>query len=198
MNYEYMRIINICLIFFTKIIYYSNHFFKLLFRFSSQFSYKNKLYKFNFVKDSILIHLSDSIEEIPSRIKYDYIVFKDKYMDKTIINIFDEIEQLDYLNSYPVNYSFLLILLINDMGKKYNITNILNESTHFYYNINSLILDKKFINWIFINHLRDYNIANKLKTYKISILDNNANSFEITDKNGIILRENKYEIINMK
>jgi len=197
MNYGLSLIKINCIFFFGKIIYYLIYCYKILFNFSNNFRYSNKLHKFNFIKNSMIINSCDLMDEIPTLIEYDYIVLKDKYKDKTILNIFGKIEQLDYLNNVPVNYNFLLVLLINDTDK-YNITGFLNNPNHFYYNVNSLILDKKFINWIFIYHLRENNVEISLKNYKISIMDNMANTFEITNKNGVMLRENTYEVINMK
>ena len=59
-----------------------------------------------------------------------------------------------------------------------------------FYVVNNYLFDESFMNWLFINHIKE-----KFINYKIMFLDNLANEITINNTQCIKLDKTKYEII---
>jgi len=124
-----------------------------------------------------------------------------KIIEKNINNelFYKRLYENDLNNLINDNHFFLgfldnkpfLQVSYNDGEKK---TDIHLELKPFYID-RSRILDKKFLIWFMLKFF-SYDISDK--KYTLSIMDNNVNMFEVTDKDYIILRNddvNYYEVV---
>ena len=95
---------------------------------------------------------------------------------------------LNNVDIIKTNYTFILVE-IESLNKKYDITNLLNNSITSYYIIDNILFDKNFIIWLQYNkYLIDEN------NYTINIIDNNINSIKLDKKKYIKLSDDNYYI----
>tara|TARA_B100001093_G_scaffold519868_1_gene611009 strand:- start:2136 stop:2723 length:588 start_codon:yes stop_codon:yes gene_type:complete len=120
---------------------------------------------------------------------YHYLVYKYICEDKILTSLFVKMDNL-ILELTPCNFEFLLVIIKVD-EKTYDITNILNNKNNYYYIVNNNLFDSIFMDWLFVNHIK-----NKFIAYNIVLLDNNTNEKTINEKQHIKLNKNDYEIVN--
>lgn len=171
--------------YFFKTINYIN--FKICHFINTYLIYDN-LNNINFIKDSKIIKNYKYINIDNIDFKYDYVLTKNKYKDKYLINILINFNKGNLFNELPTDYQFLLVI-VNVQNENFNITNILKDKNNYYYTINTLLFNKEFMNWLFFYHLKK-----SYSSYKIKIMDNNANLINLTENNYIILNKNNYTI----
>ena len=177
---------------FMKIIIYTQS--KILSIYKYIFSRKeNEFNNLVIIKNSEIVHSIYNLEKMKQLyINYDYIIYKKYYIDKLLINLHENINTLTPEEIIPCEFEFLFVS-IKTIDNTYNITNILNNTNHYYYVKNNILFNEIFMNWLFFFHLK---LINSLYEYTITILDNKANEIIIDNTQKIKLNINNYEIIN--
>ena len=145
------------------------------------------------IKDSKIIQKFNiynlNNDKINIQYNYDYLVYKYICEDKIFTSLLVKMDNF-ILELTPCSFEFLLVIIKVD-EKTYDITNILNNKNNYYYIVNNNLFDSIFMDWLFINHLK-----NKFTKYNIVLLDNNTNEKTIDEKQHIKLSKNDYQIIN--
>ena len=90
------------------------------------------------------------------------------------------------------DFEFIQVI-VNYENNSYNISDILNSNSHYYYNCNNKLFNQNFMNWLFIFHLK---IPFSSLNYTVLILDNNAQQISIDNSKYIYLNKNDYIICN--
>tara|TARA_Y100000816_G_scaffold276281_1_gene245313 strand:- start:2509 stop:3150 length:642 start_codon:yes stop_codon:yes gene_type:complete len=95
---------------------------------------------------------------------------------------------LNNIDIIKTKYTFILVE-IESLNKKYDITNFLHNNITSYYIIDNILFDRNFILWLKFNK---YSIDEN--DYKINIIDNNINNIKLDKKKYLMLSENTYHI----
>lgn len=177
--------------FMKIIIYIHNNIFSIC-----KYIFSRKDNNFNSIiimKNTKIIDTIYNLERMKlSYTNYDYIIYKKYHTNKLLINLHENINTLTPEEIIPCEFEFLFVL-IKIRDKTHNITNILNNTNHYYYVKNNILFNQIFMNWLFFFHLK---LINSLDEYTITILDNKANQIIINNNQKIKLNINNYEIIN--
>ena len=105
--------------------------------------------------------------------------------------LYNNINEINEINNLlPCKFTFISVLIKTDT-KSYDITSFLKDNKEYYYVCNSILFNKNFMNWIFINYIK-----NELDDYNILIMDNVCNQITLNMNQVIKLNLNNYEIYN--
>ena len=179
-----------------KIFVYFNNILKyIIIKYNSYFNNDQNTYNILYIKDSLIVSKSKTIDSIDPidklYINYDYIIYKILSNEKILMALYTCIDDIS-IELTPCNFEFLLVM-VKVNGESYDISSILKNNNNYYYIVNNYLFNKSFMNWLFINHLKKINTFLK---YDIVFLDNMANENTINETQYIKLNKTNYEIIN--
>tara|TARA_Y100000591_G_C21804817_1_gene684198 strand:+ start:607 stop:1170 length:564 start_codon:yes stop_codon:yes gene_type:complete len=156
----------------------------------------NKYYKVYSIKNDIIIIKNNIIKDkyphnSDIKYKYDFCQINYKKSDIILKIIKEKYENIDIENIKECNFKFILVNLIINNNKKINITNYLKNSIESYYVKDSEIFNVNFKKWLILDYLKE-NID--VDNITVEIIDQNANSIELTKNQYIKFGLNNYLI----
>ena len=150
----------------------------------------------SFIKNSIICYQCNYTDGTDYLLNdYDYMVYTEIVLDKTLIKIINNMNQLiDSHNTnlimQPCEFEFIMVL-ISDRNGSIDISHILKDKHNYYYVQDGLLFTKNFMNWLCINHLK-----RNLDDYHIVFLDNNTNEITLENHEFIKLSRDSYTIMS--
>lgn len=177
---------------------FNNYFYKPLQYFLS--TTQTTYYKIVFIKDGREILRVKSKDQIKNKgIEYDFILYYTNKFNILILDLIDDIPDVNYIDSsiFKTKVNFMCCQMIAETGEE-QIKKVF-ELDEFLLN-NNQILCKNFVKWYCYKHfsrekwVETFNFID----YKINIIDNDVNEYEINSNQYLTIRENECKVYSIR